>query len=949
MIMQFRSLPLIFLLLALLPVIQAQAPQSVITDSSGDPLRGTRQQPSWVGPSESNSDPLRGTRQQPSWVGPSDSNSDPLPVTQSLLLKGRITDINGAPMPAASVYIAELRQGTTSNSDGYYEISLDPGRYTVNFQFLGYMPVTRIFTITDADVTADITLTEQLFEIPPVRVSASGKDPAYFIMRKAIGMAPFHLSQVKMYRAEVYIRGGGSIDKLPELLKRRMKAEANGNDLKEGKYYFMESLNEITFNAPDKYVHRVISSNASEQLSQGQASPMDYIEASFYQPVIAGMAISPLAPNAFSHYTFTFLGSSSQGDYVIDRIRVTPRRKSQQLFTGEIYIVEDLWAIHSLDLTNDNMAGRIRVRQLYTPVEDGIWMPVSHEFKVDISIMGVKARATYTSAVKYLEVEPERNLPRPDSYTLTAEAGMPEETDKLPETDTQRQIETILAKDDLTARDMSRLARLNEKNARETREKPPLEIEDKTTLIIEEDATGRDSSYWAEVRPIPLTREETASLSATPAASGTLARRDTSELTITIGSGSGQNKKSPAGRFLRDLAGGKRWQPGTGTFIQFDGLADLGSFSYNTVDGFIAGTGMNLSVKTGKAGRFTLAPSARYAFSREKLMWNVSANMLYDPMHSGNIFLRAGSQSDEFSPSGVNPLVNTVSSLFFRNNMMRLYGSKFFIAGHRGELANGLTLSVSGMYEEREPLANNSEFSFFRKDIPWFDNMPDNPYVTGTEEGYEPEPPVSQRHLSFTSSLSWTPRQRYRLTDGANISAGPDSPTCTLSWKHGYNYNETASGTLDMVSGEINRISRFGALNEFRWRIRGGRFFNQENARLQDMYFFNTQSSPVLLNNYEDAFYLKPLYSVSTRKGFAEGHARYTSSTLLLKRLPGLSRTLIRENVSLAMLWTPEAGYYCEAGYTLSEVFLVGTVGVYTGFSKESFESAGLRIVLRLE
>jgi hypothetical protein len=135
-------------------------------------------------------------------------------------------------MPAASVYIAELRQGTTSNSDGYFEISLDPGRYTVNFQFLGYMPVTSIFTITDADITSDITLTEQLFEIPPVRVSASGKDPAYFIMRKAIGMAPFHLSQVRMYRAEVYIRGGGSIDKLPELLKRRMRQKPTGMSLR---------------------------------------------------------------------------------------------------------------------------------------------------------------------------------------------------------------------------------------------------------------------------------------------------------------------------------------------------------------------------------------------------------------------------------------------------------------------------------------------------------------------------------------------------------------------------------------------------------------------------------------------------------------------------------------------------------------------------------------------
>ncbi|MDM8002275.1 MAG: DUF5686 and carboxypeptidase regulatory-like domain-containing protein [Bacteroidota bacterium] len=883
----------------------------------------------------------------------------PFITNQAQVLRGRITDTGGAPMPAASVYISELRQGTTSNSDGWYEISLPAGSYTVNYQFLGYLPVTRRFNLADDDITADITLTEQLFEIPPVRVSASGKDPAYFIMRKAIGMAPFHLRQVKMWQAEVYIRGGGSVDKIPEMLKRRMKIESNGGDLKEGRYYFSESVNMITFNAPDRYVHRVISSNSSEDLTQGQASPMDFIEASFYQPVLVEMAISPLAPNAFSHYIFTFMGSSSQGNYVIDKISVTPRRKSQQLFTGVIYIVEDLWAIHSLDLTNDNMAGRIRVRQLYTPVKEGIWMPVSHEFNADISIMGVKARAAYTSAVKYTEVEPDRSIRRSPAYETADAAGAVEVPDERPKSAAEREIEALLAKDDLTARDMSRLARLNEKNARTTRVKPSLEIEDKTTVIVEDNATGRDSAYWAEVRPIPLTREESASLATAPAAKGKLAVRDTSTLSITIGAGSSKdpksaadssgNKKSPATRFIRDLTGGRNWQLSKNTFLEFDGLADLKSFSFNSVDGFVAGTGMNLSVKSGKAGRFTLAPSARYAFSRKRLMWNVTANMLYDPMHSGNIFIRAGSQSDEFSPSGVNQLVNTASSLFFRDNMMRLYESRYIIAGHRSDIANGLTLSVSGMYEKRDTLANNSSFSFFRKDRPWSVNIPDNPYAVGDTEGYDYEPPVTHEHLSFTTSLTWTPRQRYRIANGARIPADSDYPTFTLSWRHGYNHNNSFSGSYDLVSGEISRVSRYGALNEFRWRVRAGGFLNSENVRLQDMYYFNTQSSPVLLNFYEDAFYLKPCYSVSTKKAYAEAHVRYTTPTLLLKRLPVLSRTLMRENIGISALWTPEAGYYYETGYSLSEVLLVGTVGVYAGFTGTSFESAGIRVILRID
>ncbi len=860
------------------------------------------------------------------------------------VIRGTITDSNGAPMAAASIYIAELRQGTTTNSNGYYEITLPAGTYTINYQFLGYLPVTRVFTIGSADIQADITLTEQLFEIPAVRVSATGKDPAWFIMRKAIGMAPFHLNRVRMYRAEVYIRGGGTIDRIPTLIKRRMKVEANASKLQEGKYYFSESMNIITFTAPDKYVHRVISSNSIAQIGQGDASPMDYLEASFYQPVLVEVAISPLAPNAFSHYDFTFLGSSSQGDYVIDKIGVTPRRKSQQLFSGVIYIVEDLWAIHSLDLTNENMAGTVRIRQLYTPVEQGIWMPVSHELNAGISIMGVRARATYTSAVKYLEVEPDRSLKMPPAYTgVTDETVQPEI-----KTPAQKEIEALLSKDELTARDMSRLARLNEKNAGSKEGKPPLEIVDKTTFIIDEDATGKDSSYWNEVRPIPLTREESASLSTVSASATKLAERDSSTLTVTLGAGSQNKKKSPAVTFLQYLAVGKRWQLSKETSLEFDGLVDLESFSFNTVDGFIAGTGLSLSAKAGEQGRFTVAPSVKYAFSRHSLMWNVSANLMYDPYRAGNVYLRAGSRSDEFSQSGVNPLVNTVSSLFFRENWMKLYSSTYLIAGHRSDLANGLNMDFSAMYEKRDPLDNTSSFSFFRQDQPYSDNVPDNPFLTGEAEGYEPMTVLSHTSLSLAARLAWTPRQRYRISGGAKINAGSDYPTFVLAWKHGYNFNDTLSGNFDMLMGEIFRSSRFGPLNEFQWRVRGGGFLNSKNVQVQDMHFFNTQASPVLIDNFGDAFYLKPYYSISSPRLFAEGHISYTSPTLLLKRLPGISRTLIRENIGLSVLWTPELGYYCEAGYAISEIFLLAKLGVYAGFRDTSFEAVSVRLTLRI-
>jgi hypothetical protein len=64
-------------------------------------------------------------------------------------------------------------------------------------------------------------------------------------------------------------------------------------------------------------------------------SPMDYIEASFYQPVLVDMAISPLSPQAFSYYKFKYLGASLQG--ILRSIRSLSFRngKASNSFQGQ--------------------------------------------------------------------------------------------------------------------------------------------------------------------------------------------------------------------------------------------------------------------------------------------------------------------------------------------------------------------------------------------------------------------------------------------------------------------------------------------------------------------------------------------------------------------------------------------------------------------------------------
>ena len=147
-------------------------------------------------------------------------------MSHAQILKGRISGQSGDPVPYSTVYIQELKQGTTSNTKGDYEIRMPAGKYTVIYQSLGYEPVIFNITLTDKTITKDVILPVQYYQIPEVRITASGEDPAYGIMRKAIGLAPYYLNNISYYKANVYLKGNLVINKIPRMIKKSMEREA---------------------------------------------------------------------------------------------------------------------------------------------------------------------------------------------------------------------------------------------------------------------------------------------------------------------------------------------------------------------------------------------------------------------------------------------------------------------------------------------------------------------------------------------------------------------------------------------------------------------------------------------------------------------------------------------------------------------------------------------------
>jgi hypothetical protein len=886
--------------------------------------------------------------------------------THAQILKGRITTQTGEPVQYATVYIQELRQGTTSNTRGDYEIKLPAGKYTVIYQSLGYQPVYANIILSDKTLSKDMSLPLQYYEIPEVRISASGEDPAYIIMRKAIGLAPYYLNNVSYYKAEVYLKGNLIINKIPKLLQKSMKIGSNGNEtsvsagsktkreeklLKAGDSFVMESINEIEFTAPDKYFQRMISYNSNFPAQGNEISPMQFIQASFYQPVLADMAISPLAPNAFSHYNFKYQGASLQGNFTIDKIQVIPKRKSQQLFEGTIYIIEDLWCLQSVDLTNENLVGKIRVQQLYIPVQDDIWLPVSHKFEINIGIMGFKADAGYGSSVKYTLVKPNLSLQKPAALSNPYSDKSPTNRNNQDTvvSDSKQQINKILEKDKLSNRDMVKLARLMKKESGLSLSdsgKKQLEIKDNTTQIVEKDANKRDSSYWAGVRPIPLSDIEMHSLKISDSIKSSAIGKETKADTIPSLI---KNKKSKFSKTLRDIAFGHSWSDTAGLRFSYNGLIGLKNLNFNTVDGFVYGLDFALSKSWKNTNSFNFIPDIRWAFSRERLYWGINTSYRFNKIKHRQIFIRAGRTSKDISNGGgINPFLNSLTTLLLKENYLKLYESRYLSFGYSSEITNGLTIYLSSNFEDRMVLQNNASFALINSSKVYSDNEPVNRYLSSGSN--EINSLRNQRHFDFLTKISYTPFQRYRINKGVKIPVSSDWPTFDLTWQHGINeFGEITNGLrrYDMFRFEVSRNATIGAFSNFRWRVRAAGFLDNRDLTFYDFFHINSQPFPLLFNNYEDAFMIPSYYSLSTPEFYGEAHLKYTTPYLLLKLLPVLSNTLIRENVSLSYLGSRFHSNYTELGYSISEILFLGELGVYVGFDDFKYRSVGVKAILR--
>jgi hypothetical protein len=851
-------------------------------------------------------------------------------------VKGIIKADDGSALSFATIFVKQLGSGTTSNEDGIYEIFLKPGRYELVFQHLGRKTEVRVIEVKEAFTVLDIVLQPQDIVLQSVEINADDEDPAYSIMRKAIAKANYHRNLLDSYSARVYIKGAGKLKDYPWLAKKQLQKEG----IEKGRVYISESVSDIKFTRPNKFDEKVISIRSDGK--DNNTSPNSYIFGSFYEPEVAE-TISPLSPKAFSYYKFEYHGTFKDRDYDVSRIKVIPRSKGDNVVDGMLYIVEDTWSIHSLDIHTVKLGVNVFIKVMCAPIEDKAWLPVSHKFRIDGKILGFEFEYNYLATVSdyKIKLNPKLYVEKMEVIDEKKDKALAKAVEKKQQVikkqgkekkDNAKQLQDRLASgEEITRKELKTIVKEYEKEERKTQKEP--EVLSDNTFKIDSGAYKKDSSYWAGIRPIPLTREEVKGY-----------QKADSMAVIERAKEEGDTLKQSKHKGFQpwDILLGDHYKIGKRSNFRIYTL----NGGFNTVEGWniIYKVAVGTVLKDTNKTRLSLTPVLRYSFAREKLL-GYATFRLSNKKH--RLEIEKGRYVEQYNQDDpILPIVNTFTTLFLEKNLMKLYERDFLDVRYRRVLNPFVTVTTNWTWaRQRKELFNNTDYKLINHN---------------KIEGYTPNRPVNDEtpdpgtylgstgffnHPAIIGSVGITARPwlKYRIRNGSKYVIPNSSPTLTFDYRKGLK-NDESDVDFDHIELGVKHEFKIGARGRVDFSMRGGMFLNADKVYFMDYKHFLGNRTPFVTSDPVGSFRLLDYYRHSTADKYFAGNVHYQFRKFLVSTIPYVRMAGIRENVFVNYLATPTSQNYTELGYSIDGILRIFRLEAAAAFRNGRYDGSGFRI-----
>lgn len=837
--------------------------------------------------------------------------------SDEISVNGKITDTKGNGILYASVYVEETKSAYATNEKGEFTVTLIPGKYTFHIMHINYETYSRLIEI-DADKTIMIKLTPKSFILKEVEVQAGKEDPAYAVMRKAVSRAPIHRKQLESFKANVYTKATLHVEHIPKILKKALENDKSF-PIKEGSIFTRESISEIDL-SDDSLKQRIISVNSSftEIINTGDLDRFSLYNIYSH----TGDFISPLSSRALSVYRFRLESISSHSDgRKIYHIRVIPKNNNRYAFSGYVDIMDSTWHVHYFDLSAEMNMGianvEINLKQNFGELEKNIWMPITYYLTEKIKTMGLHATVRLSASIRYMhyirQKTAQKTRPFPEN---SPEPEISAKSKKIDE-----QLKELTSKEDLKNRDVMKMVSLLEAKAREEEKNNPqkkaksLEIKDSYFYSVDSLAYNRDTSYWMENRRIPLTEEEQRSYE--------IKKNDSTE---------NRGKEQTIFESRKKNV--------------FYGLNDIHEIvGFHPVNGYTMKLGAHINWMLPDSTLWKNSLMAGYAFARKTFLFSAVTRYDYYPEKNGWISLSGGADATDYNyRGGIDPGINTLSTLFFKINNIFLYDRRYVEIEHHIEPFNGFDTRFSFSYEWRKSLDNRTQYSFFyRNTREYLPNIPDNEYLNANRGFLE-----NGEAALFQLELNYTPRRYYTYSGRKKIYFPSRYPTFTFLWKKGIPGIGKSKTNFDYVEISVSHKIRPTILRSFHYHIAAGWFPHNSSMHFSEFRHFSLSGFPMTMKRLFPTYHTLEVYRPSTNEWMLSGFFKYETQYLLLKYIPFLNKSLMTESLYFSYLKTPHIKDFMEIGYSFNNIFLFLDLGVFVGFENFKFHAWGVRAALTL-
>ncbi len=833
-------------------------------------------------------------------------------------VKGTISNAQGELLSFATIYVKSLETGTAANMDGYYKTELPPGSYELVYNYLGYKSYSRSIEVGTDYKTIDVVLESESMVLREVEVNAAQENPAYTIMRKAIAKSKFHRQQLDAYQAEVYIKGSGRLKDAPFFLRKKLKKEG----IDSTAAFTMESVSKVSYRRPDHYEEEVIS---VRKIGDGNGTePIRYINGSFYDAKIGG-AISPLSPKAFSYYKFDYIGTFQDRGFEVSKIRVIPRSGGDNVFKGLIYIVEDYWSIHSLRLKTTSFGIDIDVQQVYAPIEEQVWMPISHRYMVEGSYLGFDFEYGYLATVGKYKIILNKVL----NHSITViDEKLDKELAQTLESDAKTKTVSVQQHlsegKEVTRKQLRQLIKEYEKEERK-KEKESNVITDHL-LKIDSSAYDRDSSYWKSVRSVPLTELEENGYRKADSMAVAQAQKNKED-----------SLKIRRGKFtVGDLLFGNSYKIGKKSRFNLEPLKP----HFNTVEGWNFTYTFSVSKRIDPQKVLRLGPQLRYAAARKQLSGTLDLGFDYGkPGRKGSLLIKGGRYIRQFNPDRpIHPFVNDFTTLLLEQNYMKLYERDFVQIMHQKKISDVLEIATDLSWTNRRMLDNASDFKLNdRSSQRYTSNRPESAELASTAF---PEHKAFAAHLG----LSYSPWLKYQISDGKKLPISNSSPEFSIGVNKAF--GGILGGDVDFTEIEMGFRHGFdiGIRGELDIALNTGMFLQKEQLYFMDYKHFQGNLSPFQVQDPVGSYRLLDYYRWSTSEAYLSSHLNYQFRKFLVTRIPLVRLMGIRESVLVNYLTTDRLSSYMEMGYGINYIFKIFRLEGIFAWEDGSYKGFGVRV-----